>query len=103
MGFDMGIHGYSLPAFKILSQYFGSRFELHIGDSQQTVPHFAAKNPGNVSCDILLVDGDHRYQGALRDIMNLRTLAGCNATVLIDDIVWPPGKALQTALSLGVL
>ena len=100
--FDLGAYGYSEGAYRLLSLYFGERFHLHRGDSARTVPEFAATNK-SVSCDVLLVDGDHRYKGAYRDIMNMRELAGCNATLLLDDITQPVGRALEAAVREGAV
>ena len=100
--FDMGAYGYSEGAYRLLSLHFGERFQLHRGDSTRTVPDWAGSNQ-SVECDLLLVDGDHRYRGAYLDLVNMRQLASCNATVLIDDITLPPGKALDTAANEGLL
>ena len=100
--FDLGAYGYSDGAYKLLSLYFGDRFQLHRGDSTRAVPEFAATNT-SVRCDILLVDGDHRYKGAHRDIVNMQELANCNATLLLDDITQPVGRALEAAEKEGVV
>jgi hypothetical protein len=83
--FDMGSYGYSNQAYTILSLYFGERFKLHRGDSSVTLPAWIAANP-NATCDVILVDGDHREKGSYTDMVNMRKLSGCNSTLLIDDI-----------------
>ena len=68
--FDLGAHGYSDGAYELLSLYFGERFQPIRGDSTRALPEFASAN-ASVKCDVILVDGDHRYKGALRDIVNM--------------------------------
>ncbi len=100
--FDLGAYGYSSQAYTILSLHFGERFNLHRGDSTVVLPAWSAANR-NVSCDVILVDGDHSARGAYTDLVNMRELAGCNATVLIDDVTMPPGEALRQAEQRGLV
>ena len=47
-----------------------------------------AGGPGS-KCDVMSIDGDHRYQGARNDISNMRPLARTldrNSLVLMDDL-----------------
>jgi hypothetical protein len=100
--FDMGAYGYSNDAYRLLALSFGDRFQLHRGDSMLTVPEFAAAHQ-SVACDVILIDGDHRLRGCKQDMINMRQLAGCNATVFIDDISMPPGAAVNHLVQTGVL
>lgn len=104
--FDLAAYDYSAGAYDILSLYFGARFRVTRGDSTVTVPAFTAGQNGSsapVSCDVILIDGDHSGRGAFADLQNMRPLAGCNATLLIDDIVDPPGHALLRAQRAGMV
>ena len=104
--FELGTNGpYTDHAANLVTLYFGtSRFHYHKGDSQRTVPAFAASE-GRSICDILLVDGDHSANGAYRDIVNMRELAKPDAILLIDDISGKhgPGDALRKAEQEGLV
>ena len=59
--------------------------------------------PQRRSCDVLLVDGDHGYRGALQDIRNMRALAKPGAVLLVDDLDEGPGPALRQAQAEGLV
>lgn len=61
-----------------------SRLTVIKGPSEKTVPTFHALNP-NIKCDLLSVDGDHRFKGATQDIENMMRLANRNFNVLLVD------------------
>jgi len=73
-----------MPAMEIVRDYFGERFHFYRGDSTKLVPAFARNS--SHSCDVLLVDGDHRFKGAFADIKSMRKLAKPGAVLLIDDL-----------------
>lgn len=102
---------YSQSAYHLLKMGFPRRFEIFIGSSYPK-----AGEPGHVveyakkikqglapKCDVLLIDGDHSYNGTLKDIQNAEQLVACNHVVFMDD-VYPlqsmqPGKAMSFAAS----
>jgi cephalosporin hydroxylase len=108
--FDIMHWNYSWPVANLLSTAFGSRFELHPGNSRSTVPSWQADlmaapgQDGRVApCDMLLVDGDHSFAGAVADLRHLRPLAAHGAPVVVDDIATAPGAALKSLERSGVL
>ena len=70
-----------------LASQFPGRFSIALGDSKVTVPKFIREKNGLFSCDILVVDGDHSFEGTIADLKNMRSLAkknGRNILVLDD-------------------
>ena len=70
-----------------IASQFPGRFSIALGDSKVTVPKFINEMNGTFSCDILVVDGDHSYEGTQADLKNMRSLAkqnGRNILVLDD-------------------
>jgi len=101
--FELGGYAYTAPAAELVHLYFGERFQYHLGNSQQLVPAFAEHKDHRRSCDVLLVDGDHGYRGALQDIRNMRALAKPGAVLLVDDLDEGPGPALRQAQAEGLV
>ena len=99
--FELGAFPYTAPAEALVRLYFGNRFHYHRGDSTRLVPAFAHNL--SRSCDVLLVDGDHRYSGALEDIRNMRALAKPGAVLLLDDLDEGPGPAIEKAMAEGLI
>ncbi len=60
------------------------RIELRAGDSRQVIPALAKEFKGQV--DIYLVDGDHRYDGALADMENGVPMMKPGGFILVHDI-----------------
>ena len=106
---DLFAWGYSNSAVKLLNTYFNvpggrHRFTEHRGNTRNSIPDFLATEKGRtLKCDIILVDGDHAAGGALADLRNMRSMATCNATVLIDDINEGPGIAIKQAAEEGLI
>jgi predicted O-methyltransferase YrrM len=70
-----------------LHALFGpERLRVIAGDSADTVHVFAASQRGNVTCDVVHVDGDHRGDAPLRDLQSLRRLSHAGTVVLVDDV-----------------
>jgi len=76
------------------------------------VPEFAALALGGgvrgaagdpLTCDILLVDGDHTAAGASADLHNLRAVASPSAVVIVDDTAVGPGLALKQLERAGAM
>jgi len=59
-------------------------FELIAGDSKQVLP--SLKGPYTNAFDLVLVDGDHTYEGALRDIENCIPLVKKGGLLLVHDV-----------------
>lgn len=70
-----------------LHALFGAdRLRVVPGNSSRTVEAFAASQRANVSCDVVHVDGDHRGDAPLHDLLAMRSLAHPATIVLIDDV-----------------
>lgn len=106
--------GYSSEIKQVLKDYFHDRIVFHPGDSHLLLPKAAETYRGK--CDLILVDGDHSETGAFKDIRDMRHLASCNATLLLDDVgsrpkadasqQWfhrGPARALARAADTGIV
>jgi predicted O-methyltransferase YrrM len=83
--FDIGSHDYVLVGKRNLDKRFPGRHTLIIGDSGVTIPMFAKYS--NIKFDVLFIDGNHEYDGALGDLLNCAQLAAPNAFVVFDDVI----------------
>ena len=87
--FDLGVHWYSPHVTGFFDAAFDAgRVEVTFGDSQQTLPAFAASFNSTEPpefCDLIFVDGDHHYAAALSDLRNLRAAARPGHHVLLMD------------------
>ena len=87
--FDLGVHWYSPHVTGFFDAAFDAgRVEVVFGDSQETLPAFAAafnsSSPPEF-CDLIFVDGDHHFAAALADLRNLRAAARPGHHVLLMD------------------
>lgn len=55
------------------------------GKSQETVPAFLQQNP-DIRWDLVLVDGDHSYQGTLTDLQNSLMGLADDGFIVVDDL-----------------
>ena len=106
--FDLGIHWYSPHVTGFFDAAFDAgRVEVVFGDSQQTLPAFAAafnsSSPPEF-CDLIFVDGDHHYAAALADLRNLRAAArpGHHVLLMDDPDHDEVGRAWRAVLADGV-
>ena len=87
--FDLGIHWYSPHVTGFFDAAFDrGRVDVTFGDSQQTLPAFAAAFNSTEPpefCDLIFVDGDHHFAAALSDLRNLRAAARPGHHVLLMD------------------
>jgi predicted O-methyltransferase YrrM len=65
--------------------HFPNRHILIEGDSNESVPNFQKENP-IVKFDLIFIDGNHRFNQAFNDIINMKELAHENTIVIIDDL-----------------
>ena len=94
VGFDIGA-GYSKDAFEILNASYPDRFQMIWGDSSTSILEMAGDSSNTIRCDIWIIDGDHSYAGAKKDLDaildNVPQLSNPNSLVLWDDC--DPGDA----------
>ena len=88
--FDICRHSYTQPAADALKNMFEGRLMLTCGDSATTIPAFrkeleALPVEQRTTFDFLFIDGDHRMEKALLDIVNSCSIAEESATVVVDD------------------
>ena len=120
VSFDLGAYKYSEPVYNLISIAFPNRIQFKIGSSYDltktnkkgiekkyigTVPEFVKliQTGKEKSCDIILVDGDHRQHGASLDLHNMRNAASCNNILLYDDLDQASGLAFEAAKTRGIL
>jgi hypothetical protein len=113
LGFDVSRHKYTAAAINMIHKLLPGRIaNLVEGDSAVSIPSFARmlrqqSSTGEVEMkfNLLFVDGDHSYKGALADIINYAPFA--NKTyhkVIIDDCSLQEVKdAIRTAEERGVI
>jgi predicted O-methyltransferase YrrM len=83
--FDLGEHEYVHMTKSLIDSRFPGRHELITGDSQITVPAYAAMNPER-RFDLIFIDGGHDIDVAKADVANLRLLATSSTIVIMDDL-----------------
>ena len=79
--FDLFDTAMSNAALHHLQGLFPGRITAHAGDSQRTVLRARVSAP----CDIVHVDGRHRYEPVVRDFLSMRRHASPRAHYLFDD------------------
>lgn len=102
-GFDMWMQDYAgmeNPGPDFVAQELkkiGHKGNLSLisGNSQQTVPEFFQKHP-EIYFDMITVDGDHSEQGARLDLENCLPRLKQGGVILLDDIVHPQHRYLET-------
>ena len=72
-----------------------SQFRLCCGDSKQWLPRLAHQFPEQI--DLLLVDGDHTFEGALTDLRNSLPLMRPGGLILVHDV--DPSRRMDEASS----
>lgn len=95
--FDLGEHHYVIDGKRFIDSKYPGRHTLILGDSHKTIPEF--KTTSNTQFDFLFVDGDHSYDGALKDLMDCRDLALPNAVLVFDDVIYK--KELEMHWTVG--
>jgi predicted O-methyltransferase YrrM len=98
-GFDMWVEDYAgmpNPGGDFVKQEIqrtGHTGEIQMisGDSHVTVPRFLAEHAGEngLELDLVTVDGDHSYEGALADLREVIPRLSVGGVIVFDDIVHP--------------
>ena len=81
---------------RYLQSRYGERVTFVLGDSALALPEYLSSTP-NLRCDIISVDGRHRYTAALQDAMHLIGVARCGALIFMDDVCDPKACHAHTA------
>jgi hypothetical protein len=108
VSFDLGEHRSVPVAKRLIDKKFPGRHALVGGDSRDTVPAFAARNPG-LRFDLVFIDGGHDYEVAKADLMNMMPLCTDTTVVIMDDLMpeWPfgegPTRAWDEAIDEGLV
>jgi predicted O-methyltransferase YrrM len=66
------------------SIHYSGNIEFLDGDSKQTIPTLVDRYNGFF--DLILVDGDHSYEGGMIDLENVFPLCKSSGIILFDDI-----------------
>jgi predicted O-methyltransferase YrrM len=108
ISFDLGGHGGTKVAKRLIDKRFPDRHTLIYGDSTVAVPEFTARNP-DLRFDLVFIDGGHDYEIARTDILNMKPLCTENTIVVMDDLTpwhnWGKGptQAWTEAIAQGII
>ncbi len=83
--FDLMRYSGSYAALEFVQNNFPGRLTLIRGDSKHSIADFASAH-GDLTCDIIFVDGLHTFVGALTDMKSFSQLAHAQTVLLIDDL-----------------
>jgi predicted O-methyltransferase YrrM len=81
--YDIGCHKYTMPCFLKLTETFGNRVKLIIGDSVKTLKKV------NDRYQIIHIDGGHSTEIATSDILNSYRLSSNGTVLIMDDYDFP--------------
>ena len=84
VSFDINEHEYTPIAVNFFLLKYKNQFHFVEGDSSVTVPNYVRSFPDE-SFDLIYIDGNHTYEGAMLDICNCRNLANKETVIWIDD------------------
>jgi predicted O-methyltransferase YrrM len=85
----------------MLDQFsFGGRRAFLDGNSRDTIPALMPEKAGHF--DLVLVDGDHSYEGAMADLENVWPLVRPGGCVVFHDITHPSHLELQACFDAFV-
>ncbi len=123
IGADLWVKDYGQEAngspgsVRDLMEFLGHAAPLEFlnGKSQTTVPDFHVQNP-EFKFDLILVDGDHSYQGTLADLQNSLDVLARDGFIVVDDLHDKevkravddflgshPGLEMESAWRIGVI
>jgi hypothetical protein len=86
---------------KMLDEFnFGGRRAFLDGNSRDTIPALMPEKSGHF--DLVLVDGDHSYEGAMADLENVWPLVRPGGCVVFHDITHPSHLELQACFDAFV-
>ncbi len=85
--FDLGILPWSKPMVERVNDLFPRRFNYIKGNSIKTLPEYSirVKQGSAPYCELMFVDGDHSYDGALADFLNSIEMMKDGGILVADD------------------
>ena len=101
-GIDLASRRYTAEAISYMSQTFGRRFNLTIGNSMDVLPRMRSEQVAKF--DAIHVDGGHTFEVAFSDIMNSVRLLEDDGLLIVDDRPAPDvRRAIDMSLSTTLL
>ncbi len=101
--FDMFAYKYSQLSKEYIEALYPRRFVAYVGDSAITLPQWTLTHEKD-KCDVFSIDGDHKYEGAKRDILNAAKATRKGGMLILDDMNQErTRRAFDEALAEGVL
>jgi len=85
ISFDIMNHSYVKVGKEYIDLKYPNRHQLIEGNSLNSVKAFYKKNP-DIKFDLIFIDGEHSFNAALKDIINMKNLASLNTLLVVDDI-----------------
>jgi hypothetical protein len=85
LSFDLNLFPCTKHAVRYFYQTYPNRFASVPGDSLVTIPELHQKHP-SLFFDLIYIDGCHRFEWALGDILNAKKIAHDQTIVWIDDV-----------------
>ena len=99
--FDLNCYPLTKHAAEYFYQTYPNRFVFIPGDSLITIPELNQKFP-KINFDLIYIDGCHRFEWALGDILNTKKIAHENTILWIDDLhMAPVAAAVKFCETLG--
>lgn len=83
---DLNVHSYTKVMVRYLNFYFPNRITMFYGNSMKTVPKVANMYKGTLKCDIISVDGGHKYEVTKADILNMNVFSHKDSILIVDDV-----------------
>lgn len=97
-----GTAGGKRPAWQYLEEVFGTRLQYHEGLSPKTMANLAKTSPA--SCDMISIDGSHKYPDVLRDIEAAHALAHKGTVLMFDDCQNPQiNRSIVEGVEAGLI
>lgn len=73
-----------LDAFDLNMQGYEGKYKRIVGDSKKILPQM--RDQENLKFDLIFVDGDHTYQGALSDMNDSWPMVRRGGVMMVDDV-----------------
>ena len=84
ISFDLGVDECSYFGQEFIAAKYGSRHEMHWGNSIESIPRFAATTQRR--CDVIMIDGCKDFDCRQSDFHHITSVASPGALVFVDDV-----------------